>query len=132
MGLASMTIKSGGTVGTTGGTDKVFSSDGQTVPGGIHLIVPATADFRVREDITARGNPPSLGNDGKYTKGKRLMTLTRPAALADGTYVRNTIKIELNVHPEMDDAFVTETLSLGAQLLSDSDATSFWKTGATT
>lgn len=132
MGLKNMTLKSGGTIGVTGGTDLVFADDGQTINGGVHLIVPATADYREREEVTARSTTPTLDKNGKFSKLSRRLTFVRPKQLEDLSFVRNTMRMELQVHPETTQAEIDAILSLASQFTSDSDVTAFWRTGSTT
>lgn len=130
MSLKNMTLKAGGSVTTTGGTDLTFSDDGQTVPGGAHFIVPSVADFNVRPQLTVKYRPPQLGTDRKYGKDKKTMSYVQPMKLADGTIVFNTLRIEREVHPDMSVADVNGLNILGAQLLTDADADQFWAAGA--
>jgi len=129
MGLKNMSISTGATIGVTGGTAKVFADDGVTIPNGVHCTVPATADYRVRESATWRYRPPTL-SAGKYSRDSKTVSLTVPMALADGTFVNNTIRIERTVHPEMSAANATDLNKLAAQLLTDSDSDNFWAAGS--
>lgn len=130
MGLKTMTIKTGATVSVTGGTDMVFSDDGITIQNGVHLVVPATADYRVREQATAKYRAPSLQSDGSYSKDKKSISFTVPQILANGKIVYNTIRVEREVHPELSSTAAANLLAIGAQLLTDSDAASFWSAGS--
>lgn len=130
MGLKNMSINTGGTLANTGGTAKVFADDGVTVPNGVHVSVPAVTDFRVREHATFRYNPPALQADGTYSRQKCVASLTAPKALASGKYVNNTVRIEVDIHPESTATEYADLRKLGAQLLFDPDTDNFWTAGS--
>lgn len=130
MGLKTMSINVGGSLANTGGTAKVFADDGVTVPNGLHVSVPATADFRVREHATFRYSPPALQADGSYTRQNNRVSLTVPKALASGKYVNNTVRIEVDVHPESTATEALDLRKMAAQLLFDSDTDNFWTAGS--
>lgn len=132
MGLKNMSINIGGTLANTGGTAKVFADDGVTVPNGVHVSVPATADFRVREHATFRYTPPAIQADGTYSRQTCTASLTVPKALASGKYVNNTVRITVDVHPESTATEALDLRKLGAQLLFDSDTDNFWIAGSLT
>jgi hypothetical protein len=125
-----MTLKAGGSISVTGGTDQSFTDDGQTVPGGAHYVVPAVDDFNVRPQLTAKYRAPQLGSDRKYGKDKKSLSYVQPMKLEDGTIVFNTLRIEREVHPDMEAADVLSMNSIGAQLLSDTDTADFWAAGS--
>jgi len=128
--LRNMVLKSGTTLGVTGGTDVTFSDDGVTVPGGVHLMVPAVADYRVRPSSTFRFRAPTLQSDGSYTRDKKTCSYTVPVILASGKVVNNVIRVEREVHPEMMAAAALDLNVMAAQMLFDSDSTSFWAAGS--
>lgn len=130
MSLKNMTILTGATLAATGGTSMVFADDGVTVPNGLHLMVPATADYRVRQSATFRFRPPTLSPLGKYSKDKKSCSITLPKLLADGTVVNNVIRIEREVHPEMTAAEALDLNKLASQALFDADTTDFWSAGS--
>lgn len=132
MGLKNMSINTGGTIANTGGSAKVFADDGVTVPNGLHVSVPATADFRVREHATFRFQPPKLLVDGSYTRQNNKVSLTVPKLLASGKVVNNTIKVEMDLHPESSATEGSDLRKLGAQVLFDSDTDNFWTAGSMT
>lgn len=131
MGIQTMTIKKGGTMSVTGGTDQVFASDGQTVQNGVHLVVPATADYRVREHAVAKYQPPVLSPQGAYSRDRKSFTYTVPFITAKGEVVNNVIRVERQVHPELSAAAAADLCAIGAQLLTDSEAALFWSAGST-
>lgn len=134
MGLKNMSLQEGAvSISATGGTACVFADDGITIPNGLHLIVPADADFQTRRSLTVKYRPPTLDpKTSQYTKDKKSMCLARPLVLADGRVVFNTIRIEREIHPSSTTAQRDEMNILGAQLLIDADPGSFWATGSMT
>jgi hypothetical protein len=131
MGLKTMTLLAGATVAATGGTALAFADDGVSIQNGVHLIVPADADYQTRRQLTAKYRQPSLDvKTGVYGKDKKSISLALPVVLADGKVVFNTIRIEREVHPSLAAASALELCNLGAQLLTDSDVTAFWATGS--
>lgn len=132
MGLKTMSLSANATAITvTGGTALVFSDDGVTIPNGLHLIVPADADYQTRRQVTAKYRQPTLDpKTGVYSKDKKSICLALPQVLADGRVVFNTIRIEREVHPSLSAANAEELCKLGAQILTDADVVSFWATGS--
>jgi hypothetical protein len=130
MTVINMTLKTGGTSSVTGGTDMVFAPDGQTIQNGIHLVVPATADYRVREQATLKYRAPALDSNGEYTKDKKTMSITIPMVTAAGKVVFNVFRLEREVHPEFSAANALNLNQLAAQALYDTDLTSFWAAGS--
>lgn len=133
MGLKTMSLLAGATVAASGGTALAFAEDGQTIQNGVHLIVPSDTDYQTRRQVTAKYRPPTLNaSTGVYSKDKKSISLALPLVLPDGKVVFNTIRIEREVHPSLAAASAAELCALGAQLLCDSDVTSFWATGSLT
>jgi hypothetical protein len=131
MGLKSMSLAAGATVSASGGTALAFADDGVSVSNGIHLIVPADADYQTRRQVTVKYRPPTLDvKTGAYGKDKKSICLALPIVLTDGKVVFNTIRIEREVHPSLSAANCVELNKLGAQLLTDSDTDAFWATGS--
>lgn len=131
MGLKTMSLSTGATVTTTGGAALVFADDGVTIPNGVHLVVPADADYQTRRQLTAKYRPPTLDvKTNVYGKDKKSVCLAQPKVLADGKVIFNTIRIEREVHPSLTAAEAEELNKLGAQLLTDSDVSAFWAAGS--
>jgi len=130
MGVKNASILTGATLSATGGTAMVFADDGVTVPNGVHISVPATADYRVRENATFRFRPPTLYPDGTYSRDKKTVTLVVPMILASGKVVNNVFRIEREVHPEYSAANAVNFNKLASQLLSDTDFDNFWSAGS--
>jgi len=131
MGLKNMSILSGATITPSGGTAMVFADDGTTVQNGVRLVVPATADYRVRESATFKYKAPTLLGDGTYAKDKKEFTLVIPMILASGKIVYNVIRVSRELHPEFSAANATNFNKLASQMLAgDSDTDGFWSTGS--
>lgn len=131
MGLKNMSLLTGGSVSTTGGSALVFADDGVTIQNGLHLVVPADADYQTRRQVTAKYRPPTLDSKtNSYGKDKKSLTLAKPVVLSDGKVVFNTIRIEREVHPSVSAADALDLCVLGAQLLADADTANFWATGS--
>lgn len=133
MGLKTMSLLSAATVSATGGTALAFADDGVSITNGLHLIVPADADYQTRRSVTVKYRPPTIEpKTGAYSKDKKSMCLALPVVLSTGQVVFNTIRIEREVHPSLSAASAAELCSLGAQMLTDADAVAFWATGSLT
>lgn len=129
MGATATTILVGATITPTGGTNQNFTPDGVTVQNGLHLADAGEPNYIVRHSLTLKTRNPALVN-GVYGKGKRYATLVQPIVLASGLTSFNVVRIEVEVHPEMASADYTDMLKKGAQLLIDSDLTTFWSAGS--
>lgn len=131
MGLKTMSLLAGATVAASGGSAQVFADDGVTINNGLHLIVPADTDYQTRRQATVKYRQPTLDpKTGSYGKDKKSISYTKPTVLSDGRVVFNTIRIEREVHPTLSAADADELNKIAAQLLTDSDAASFWATGS--
>ena len=127
----SVTIKTGATSFTvTGGADKAFSADGQTVQNGIHMADAATADFRVRPHVTFKNRNPQKQTDGTYSKGKREVILTIPILKTNGTVAFNTWRYSQEYDPEVSAATEKDGRFMLAQFLFDTETESFNSAGA--
>lgn len=129
-GIQTMTLKSGATLAPTGGTDFVFAPDGISIQNGVHLTVPAVADYSARPVATVKYRAPVLGADGVYTKDKKSVSFSIPRTLASGKVVFDVLRIEREVHPETSAANALDMNVLGAQMLFDSEAATFWSAGS--
>lgn len=132
MSLKNMTIKTGGTIAVTGGTDVNFADTGSTTPNVLKIQVNADSDYRTRRSITCRVRPATIQSDGSYSKIKRSMAITSPFVLASGVTIFNVMRIELDIHPEAEATLRANLLAFGAQVLFDADATDFWSVGSLT
>lgn len=130
MGLKTMSLLASATVAATGGTALAFLDDGVSINNGIHLIVPADADYQTRRQVTAKVKQPTLDpKTGVYGKDRKTISLTVPMVLADGKVVFNVIRVEREVHPSFAAASAVEMNNLAAQLLIDADVANFWAAG---
>lgn len=133
MALKNMSILEGATIAASAGTALVFADDGVTIANGIHLIVPADADYQTRRSLTAKYRPSTIDpKTSSYGKDKKSMTLASPIVLKDGRVVFNTIRIEREMHPSVSAAACIEMNKIGAQLLTDPDTDGFWANGSLT
>jgi hypothetical protein len=131
MGLKTMSLLATATVSATGGTALAFADDGISISNGLHLMVPADADYQTRRQVTVKYRQPTIDTKtGVYSKDKKSICLALPIVLSSGQVVFNTIRIEREVHPSLSAANAAELCSLGAQLLTDADVTAFWANGS--
>lgn len=131
MSISNLSLQKNATGGTTtGGTAMALSSDGVSVKNGIHVADMGEVNFLVRTNLTLKTRNPAKQADGTYSKAKRFATIVVPKAIASGEVVFNLVRIETEAHPETTDAELTNLMMLGAQLLTDSDLTAFFKTGS--
>lgn len=126
-----MSLLAGATVASSAGTALVFADDGVSITNGLHLIVPADADYQTRRQVTVKYKPATLdAKTGAYGKDKKSICLALPIVLTDGRVIFNTIRIEREVHPSVSAANCVELNKLGAQLLTDTDTDAFWANGS--
>jgi len=130
MGLKTLSLLTGASISATGGTAMAFTDDGVTIQNGVHLIVPATADYRLRESATAKFRPPVLQSDGSYARDKKSISFNVPILLASGKIANNVIRVEREVHPELSAAAAANLNKIAAQLLTDADTDNFWGAGS--
>lgn len=131
MGLTSFSILDGAaSIAASGGTAKTYSTDGQTVQDGIHVIDASVTDFRVRPEVLFKTRRPIFKN-GRWNKDKKGFLLVEPILLADGTTEYNSLRVERLIHPETTDAKALSFNTRGAQLLTGASQASYWSTGST-
>lgn len=130
MSIISSTVKSGATAMTpTGGNDISFSLTGLSVSNGINVAVATDTDFRTRRNASFKSRVPTVAN-GIYSKGKNEVVFVQPLILASGLVVFNTMRLGLEVHPELPAASAKDLRMVGAQLLTASSFEDYWTTGA--
>lgn len=132
MGLKNMSLLTGATLAASAGTALVFADDGTTIVNGVHLVVPATADYRVRQSATAKYRAPKILPDGTYTRDSKSISYNVPLILATGKIVNNVIRVEREVHPELSAAAALDLNKILAQLMFDTDTDNFWSAGSLT
>jgi hypothetical protein len=131
MGLKIMSLLASATVAASGGSALAFATDGVSIANGLHLMVPADADYQTRRQVTVKNRPPAFDQKtSSYGKDKKTMSLTLPLVLVDGRVVFNVIRVEREVHPTLTAAAALELNKLAAQLLTDADTTDFWANGS--
>lgn len=132
MPISGMTILDNSTAqaAPTGGSAVTLSEDGVTVANGKHVADASNANFLTRLNATFRNRPPALQSDGSWSKCKRSAMIVQPKELADGSYVFNLVRIEVEYHPESTAAEVTTLRYNGSQLLTDPDVDNFITSGS--
>lgn len=132
MALKNMSLQAGSaTISVAGGTPLVFADDGVTIPNGVHLVVPADADYQTRRQMTVKYRPPTIdARSGVYGKDKKSISFTLPQVLPTGQVVFNTWRIERELHPSLAAATAEELNKVASQLFTDSDVSQFWATGS--
>lgn len=131
MPIQGITLKVGATdvEATNGGTATAFETDDVRVNNGIHVSDPTTA-FTSRPGISYRSRPPVLQPDGSWSKAKRLITVTIPYTLADGSTSFQVFRSEGEFHPEYSNADVKALVLLGAQAWYSAEAQDFVLAGS--
>lgn len=130
MPLKGATVLQTGTVSATGGTSITYATGPRQVPGGVQCQNNAVTDFRVRPTFVARYREPKLLDDGSWTKGKWVLTLTIPKLLASGKTTLNLFRLEREIHPESTVAEAAELNIQAAQMCIDTDFSLFWSSGS--
>lgn len=131
MGLKTMSLLSAATISATGGTALAFAEDGVSISNGLHLMVPADADYQTRRVVTVKYRPPTLdAKTGVYSKDKKSISYSLPQVLPSGQVVFNTVRIEREVHPSLSAAAALDLCVVGAQMFVDNDVVSFWANGS--
>jgi hypothetical protein len=129
MGLLTASILTGATISATGGTAQTFGSNGKEVTNGVQVIDTSVTDFRTRPTLTAKTADPVQLPDGSLTKDKRIVTYAEPFVDTRGVIQYDYLRIERRIHPESPASKGVEFNKKGAQLLNDTDFTSYWATG---
>lgn len=128
MGIQTSSVNIDGTVSTSGGTATGMIAKGNTL-NEIQVILDDSSefveqtkiDFQVKEPVVK----PSAPNG--YTQARNTVRIYVPLALDNGNVTVNTLELKLSCDHETTEAEVQSLLVLGAQLLSDSDYSDFWK-----
>jgi len=131
MSLKSLTLKNGLNVTQAGDIITVIE-DGVNVPGGLHIV---SSDLEPETNapyyaITARNRQAVLdAKTGQFGKAKRSISIASPT-LVNGRVVFNTVRLELEVHPAMDNNNYTTMKAMAVQLLATTQTDDFWKRGS--
>lgn len=118
-----------GVVSTTGGTALPIESIGSNIErhkayyGGTTYLDRSTAMFNAKAPIK------DINSVSGYTQARNTAKLAMPIPLADGSVVFNTLEIKFAVDAHTTLAQKTQLLSLGAQVLADTDFVAFWVDG---
>jgi hypothetical protein len=80
--------------------------------------------------MTLKTKVPTLDPLGVYSKGRRSLVCTIPKVLASGKTVFPLIRIEVEDHPETSAAELAALVSIGVNVLVDTDFANFWSTGS--
>lgn len=95
MSVQNATIKDAPTGFTiTGGTDKTFKIDGQSIPDGIRIVDVSQADPRLRRSFIIRCKPAKKQANGTWSLERRYITSYTPILEADGSVSINIQKYE--------------------------------------
>lgn len=130
MSALSVTVKEDITNFTiVGGTDLVFTPDGEEIASGIHLIAASVADFFSRPTLTIRTRQPRSVN-GVITKGKRWYNMSFPRLDANGVLYYDVFRGEVETHPATSAADQLSMDHMIANLMFCSALTSFRATGS--
>nr|URG16525.1 MAG: coat protein [Leviviridae sp.] len=131
MPLNGMVLKDAATaISVTAGTDMTFTVDGLPVANGIHLSNAAQADFRLRENITAKYRPPVQNPDKSWKKGKWTVSYTEPSVDANGLMSYDVGRIEVELNPTSAASVGVNIRRMLAQLLTDTDLDNFYASGS--
>lgn len=127
MSLANSSVLKDGTVSATGGTAKTLTSLGADL--NQHDLFLDGTDIRTRTELVATTSKPKVKTSAPngYTQQRSQMYLKVPLELDNGDRTVNTVQITFACDIETTDAEKDTILSYAAQLLSDSDYSSFWK-----
>lgn len=132
--LNGITLMNGATgVSVTAGTSLVFEDDGTPVNAGIRVSDQSELDLRLKKHLTFKNFNSQMQSNGTFSKARKFIILTIPFELADGSISYQVIRTEAELHPEFV-AVAANLLNfrlLGAQVLTDAEADSFWAHGST-
>lgn len=130
MSITAASILKDGTIGVTGGTATPFTTLGQGLDR--HEVFFDGSDIRTRSSATFQVKAPKVSASAPngYTQARCTATIRVPLALDNGNVTVNTLQISFASDVETTDAEKDTLLGIAAQVLSDSDFASFWKSQA--
>lgn len=130
MSAQSVTVKDAITsFSITGGTDQVFTPDGEKVDNGVHLIAAAVTDFYARPTITLRTRSAKV-SAGAIVKAKRWYNVSQPRLDADGVLYYDVFRCEVETHPATAVADAQSFHNKCAHLMFTGDLTAFRSSGS--
>lgn len=130
MSITNLALLTGPTISVSGGTAKSFAPDGTKVTRGIQVADVAEADIRTRDLCVFKNTSGQLQNDGTWSKDRRSAKIVAPEVLSNGVQDFPFFEITLVKSPLHDAAKLAAMKELAIQLLTDSDLSNFWLTGA--
>jgi hypothetical protein len=128
MSISTASVLKDGTVSATGGTATSLKTKGQDL-GKISCIFDDGSEFINQSTVLFQATDPKVKTNtpNGYTQARSVATIHVPLVLDNGNTTKNSLSITLSVDHESTDAEVETMLVYGAQLLSDSDFSDFWK-----
>lgn len=130
MAIIGSSVQVGATsVAATGGTAQQFSLTGLNVTSGINVAFASDPDFRTRRNASFKSRVPSV-NNGVFSKGKFEVVYVRPLVLTSGLVSFNTLRMTLEVHPELPVADAKDLRYVGSQILTSAAYEDYWTSGA--
>jgi len=128
MSLEAGAILVGGTTSTTGGTSTSFVTKGESL-GVKNLVLDDGSEFLSSTQVQFSSKDPnvSTGAPNGYTQQRSSVKVLVPLLLDNGNRTFNTVTIELAYDVETTSAEKDSLISMGVQLLNDSDFSDFWK-----
>lgn len=131
MSINGLSIATGATsITATGGTQRVYTPDGQIVTNGIHVAAAAVTDFRVRPHISWKNKNPQKKASGDWTLGTRTIVSTEPwLDTTTGIVHYVTITTEVRWSPYIPAATIKDARYVHCQLQFDTDAENFNTSG---
>lgn len=131
MPLKNMVVYTGATITVADGSPLTFINNGQSIPGGLQLVVKEDTDYQTKRILTVKYRPSSIdAKTGKWGKNKKSMTFVSPMVLADGQVVFNTIRLERELHPSVTAGAARDMNKLAMQFMQDPDTSGFWDDGS--
>jgi len=121
-------------IAASGGSALNFSSLGPSSNGAVVLYVAADTDLRLRRTLKAIAKTPTVNVSAPngFTQARTQTLFSKPKLLANGKITVNTVRIEVSYDVETTQTEIQELLDVGAQILCDSDFTSYHKALSTT
>jgi hypothetical protein len=131
MSIKTLSMLSGCTVAAAGGSAMPFVPYGKVIANGTSVMNVTEPSYQLRNVCTFSVKHPTVQADGELSKFNKKGTYLMPFTLASGKIVYPIIRIQMEDHPEMTAAEITEFRLRGVQLLNDPDLVAFWETGST-